>query len=597
MSGFPASLGRLLGAGLFAAVSLLAAWVPAEVWAQGGPTQLIPGVSPSDSSQSQPADTQPADTRPLDQRRPANVPEGVQIERLGAVDPAGLGLLREADGGLPRSLWQGTDRGQVERLIAAIKPTRSAAALTLTRRLLLSEADPPSGTAGQPGLFALRRARLVAIGDPDSAFQLARLAPGDSVDMQAVEAGLLADRAPEACALLPSIPEAVRDAEWRRTGAFCRVVAKDMAGANIQTGLLRERGEADPVFLTLMTALAGFGDGKPIALEAPTPLQIAMLKAAGKPPATVDGLPPAAARLVADMAAAPADTRLRAAERAFVYGAMPVEGLRTAYGRDALPPKDVAAALAGKPAEDARARAALFQAVQQAEGGVERAAALAAALDRLRGPEGGLDVRLAMAFLDRLLEIRPAPERVPLALNAARLLLVAGQEPAAAEWDQLLRWEGRGGNIDAARAAVKLYPLIAIGGSQTIVRDDLLDWIDAWRAGPKLDGFESRAVVVLSALQGLGQPVPGEVWGRLAGSPAPALGHRPNLATLRAMHAAADANRLGETIMLALLALDGESPAALEAQALATVLDSLVKVGLAREARLLALEAAIGLGL
>lgn len=577
-----ASLGALVGLVLLAA--------PAASSAQGGPVRLIPGLPGGGAA---PSEQQPDPSRPG-----APALEGVQVERLGAIDPAGLGLLREADGGLPRNLWQGTDRGQIERLVAGLRPTPSPTVLNLARRLLLSEADIPPGDTGQPGLFATRIDRLMALGDPDSAFQLARLAPGGGATMRTVDAAFLADRSQDACAALTSVPDAARDAGWSKAFAFCRVLAKDVAGGNLQAGLLRERGEADPIFLALMAQLSGYGDSKPIDIKAPTPLQIAMLKAGDKPPtaATVEAMPPAGARLVVDIAAAPAETRWQAAERAFLHGALPVEGLRAAYAKDEIAAKDVAAMLAAKAADTARARAALYQAVQRSAP-AERAKALGAALERLRSREGGLETQLAMPHLETLLAVKPAPAEIGLAPSAVRLLLVAGQEAAADEWEQLLRLEGRGGAIQAAREAVRLLPLVAIATGERLEPADLRDWIDAWRAGGPIEGFEGRAVALLSALQGLGREVPPDIWGRLAASGAPTIGRRPNVATVQAMRTAAQAGRTGETIAYVLIALGGDSAAVIEADALATVLDSLVRIGFEREARRLALEAAIGRGL
>ncbi|WP_119421639.1 hypothetical protein [Desertibaculum subflavum] len=582
MGGCRASLGALFGLIVLAA--------PIVALAQGGPVPLIPGLrgGAAPASDQRPAEGQPSGA----------VPEGVQIERLGAVDSAGLGLLRETDGGLPRSFWQGTDRAQIDRLVAAIQPTPSPAALNLARRLLLSEADMPPADGGQSGLFASRIERLTAIGDPDSAFRLARLAPGSMATMRTVDAAFLADRPQDACATLPSIPDSGRDAAWSKAFAFCRALAKDLAGANLQAGLLRERGEADPAFQALIAQLSGYGDDKLIDIKSPTPLQIAMLKAANKAPtgATVEAMPPAGARLVAEIAKVPAEIRWLAAERAFVYGAMPVEALRTAYGREEIAAKDLAAALAARTADNARFRAALFRAVQRAAEG-ERSKVLSTALERLRAREGGLDTRLAMVHLDALLGIDPVPEAIGLAPKAARLLLVAGQEAAADGWEQLLRLEGRGGALQAAREAVRLVPLLAVAAGERLEPADLRDWIDAWRAGGPIEGFEGRAVALLSALQGLGREVPPDVWGRLAAAGGTTVGRRPNVATMQAMRASAQAGRMGETIAYALIALGGDSAAALEADALATVLDSLVRIGFEREARRLALEAAIGRGL
>jgi len=570
-------------------------WLPAIALAQGGgPLRLIPqlpGVDPAPVTQPRPP-AQPA-TSPT---------EGVQVETLGIVDPGAFGILREADGGMPRSLWRGSDRAHIERLLTQLRPSVSPAALTLTRRLLLSEAEPPAGEAAQPGLFATRVDRLIAIGDPDAAFQLARMAANDPrARAPAVDAAFAAGRQEEACRLNGATPIDRHDAAWARASAFCRALSGDLVGAGIQTGLLRERGEVDATFVALMTSISGLPDNTPLDLKRPTPLDLAMLRAAKRPPsaAVIDGLSPADARFIADMEGISTELALRALERAYAHGAAPVEELRRRYESVGLKPAELEAALVGKVADNANSRAALFQAVAAAAGEAAQARALNAALNRLRNREGGLDARMAAAHLETLLSLRPATDVLDLAPSAARLLIATGQTGRAMEWLRLMEWEGRIGTIDSARSAIRLMPLFRLADRSALwfSTDELSDWIDAWRVGTRPENFESRAVALLSALQGLGVDVGTEVWNKLAAATAPSLGRRPNAATMQALRSAAHAGRLGETVLLALIALDGQSPAALEADALANVLDSLVRVDLEADARALAIEAAIGLGL
>ncbi len=569
--------------------------LPAIAAAQGGgPLRLIPqlpGVDPAPLAQ--PRFPGPSTTSPTD---------GVQVETLGTVDPAAFGLMRETDGGMPRSQWRGSNRAQIERLATQIRPSVSPAALTLTRRLLLSEAEPPAGEPGQPGLFAIRVDRLIEIGDPDAAFQLARMAANNPRALApAIDSALVAGRDEEACRLIGATPVDRQDAAWARASAFCRALSGDSVGAGIQTGLLRERGEVDATFIALMSSIAGLPDKTPIDLKAPTPLDLAMLRAAKRMPAAavIDGLSPAGARLIADVGGAPRDLALRAMERAYAYGAAPVESLRSRYESFEFKPSELEAASTGKAVQDASGRAALFQAVAAAEGEAAKAKALTVALARLRSSEGGMDARMATAHLEALLSIRPAPEVLDLAPSAARLLIATGQTSRAMEWLRLLEWEGRTGTIDAARSAIRLMPLFRLADRSTLgfPPEDLSDWIDAWRAGPRPENFDSRAVVLLSALQGLGVDVGTGIWNKLAVANASPLGHRPNAAAIQALRSAAHAGRVGETVLLALIALDGRSPAALEADALANVLDALVRVDLETDARALAIEAAIGLGL
>jgi hypothetical protein len=71
----------------------------------------------------------------------------------------------------------------------------------------------------------------------------------------------------------------------------------------------------------------------------------------------------------------------------------------------------------------------------------------------------------------------------------------------------------------------------------------------------------------------------------------------PHPAVWTALHQAAVAGRVAETIALAAQALGGEGPAGAAPQTLLAVFDALRAVGLDESARALALEAAIAAGL
>ncbi len=570
--------------------------LPAAAFAQsGGPLRLVPQLPGMETAPSQPAFPSQGDV--------PNPGGGFRVETLGAVDPGALGLIREQEGGLPRSSWRGSERAQIERLMSQLQPSASPAALTLMRRLLLSEAELPEGkSATRRGFLAVRVERLTVIGDPDAGFQLASMAGNDmTAQSLAIDAAFAAGRDDDACRLAAGVPSEGRDAAWSRASAFCRALAGDSIAAGIQTGLLRERSEADPLFVTLMGSLTGLPDASPVDLKEPTSLHLAMLRAAKRIPtsASVDNLGPAGARLVSDVEGLPPDLLLRATERAFVYGGVPVENLRSAFEGVQFKPQELTAATTGKPPGDAKGRAALYQAVVSAEGEAARIKALNAAFDRLKSRDGGFDLRAGAVYLDIVASTQPAPALLDIAPRAARLLLVAGQPERAGEWLRLMEWEGRTGTVEAARAAVRLTPLFRLvdRSSTRFASHELVDWVDAWRVGSRPDSFESRAVTLLSALQGLGFDVGPDAWNKLAAAAAPSIGRRPNVAIMQAMRSAAQAGRVGETVLLALVALDGQPAASLEADALATTLDALVRVDLEAEARALALEAAIGLGL
>src|SRR5262249_32775302 len=131
------------------------------------------------------------------------LPPGVQATPLEPLDPAWTGSL--AEGALPETLWQGTERAFAMATLPQLQPTTSPTLQDLARRLLLSNATAPSGEdpPKSRSLVALRLDRMVALGYVDAAAALIdRLSwKGDSepLDRLRVEIGFLKNDKDGAC--------------------------------------------------------------------------------------------------------------------------------------------------------------------------------------------------------------------------------------------------------------------------------------------------------------------------------------------------------------------------------------------------------------
>src|SRR6185437_11698650 len=88
------------------------------------------------------------------------------------------------DGGLGASMWKGTSRELVERLLPALTlPTDAAALNELAERFLLTTANVPEGKpSGNQSLTSMRVEKLVALGRIADAWKLAQLAKPDQID-------------------------------------------------------------------------------------------------------------------------------------------------------------------------------------------------------------------------------------------------------------------------------------------------------------------------------------------------------------------------------------------------------------------------------
>jgi hypothetical protein len=116
-----------------------------------------------------------------------------------------------------------------------------------------------------------------------------------------------------------------------------------------------------------------------------------------------------------------------------------------------------------------------------------------------------------------------------------------------------------------------------------------MDW---WQAMDVIGGEARarRATLILSALEALGARVGDAPWVPLISTGAEAV-TLPAAGTLAALKRAAAADRVGETLLLALTALDDTAPGKLDTRVLVPVMRALRAIGLGEAARALALEA------
>ena len=124
-------------------------------------------------------------------------------------------------------MWVGTGRDLVERLLPRLPATSIfPTARKLTRRLLLTAATPPAGSA-KASLIALRSERLMAMGDIAAAGALVDASPDrqSNADLTRinVERRLLEGDVAGACNLAGRVGET--SVYWQRIRIFCHAIA------------------------------------------------------------------------------------------------------------------------------------------------------------------------------------------------------------------------------------------------------------------------------------------------------------------------------------------------------------------------------------
>ena len=565
------------------------------------PVRLIP---PGGAKQPSAEPDKPPET----ETPPAAAPKGeppesdpVTATSLEVLDTASVGLIDANEGGLGVALWQGSKRALIEKLLARLPAkSRSASARELAIRLLSTRAQAPQGDSNGPDMLTSRVARLVELGAVEAASRLANLVPldraGEALTRSAVEALFLQNDNSGACQRVRDVARRSDDSYWQRAFAFCLLLSDEGARADIIVDVLAERGdESAPFFSELVETLNGGEAAVVESLPDPAGLDLAMMRAANvRLPADVLGSDrPAVLRSVAASPNAELDLRLAAGERALVYGAIDADGLNELYA--AVQWDDAALADPAKAAEGVwgpRGRALLLLSAAAADGPEAKARTLNHAFELAR-ENGGYDV-VAAASAPVLAALPQEPALAWFAPDAVSALLTAGRVEQARAWLGLAESDAEPGTV-AGEASSRLWALGLLAAPETAAAVDETA-LAAWRQSAHGDdaGTARKAeVVALSLLEALGaEPSPGR-WAELLAEGTPPRVAAPDIAWGRALQEASAAGRVGETVLIALLGLNGANGATPGAAAMRLVVESLKRVGLDSEARSLALETAV----
>jgi hypothetical protein len=581
----------------------------------------------------------------------------VEVDTLKSVDINEIGTLTSKTGALGGRMWRGTSGAMVERLIDKL-PTHapSAAMRKLMRKLLLSPAAAPKGVSNPNGLISMRFTTLVTIGALDDASKLFEILPSTRVaELTAIEADLrfLANDNARACELAEQEMIAVASAFWQKAFTFCSVLKGEKEKAQLSLSLMRELGEEDKTFLILADRLISKEKIVLSEMINPSPLHLAMSRVGNVqlPGSVISSNTPSILSAIAMSPKASMELRLEAGERADVAGALPVDVLRQMYTNVNFSKEDLANPLSRAEIEfGPMVRALLFRTSLAQTVPIAQAEATARAFILAR--DEGRYMSTVRVFWPVLKRIPPSNELLWFAPEALRALLLVGDIDAALPWYQVLQ-AGAIRNGDAKKAMALFSPLAYLfefNMSEGQNEEQLGQlWWSAMQNEPEA---EAKAVLLFTLLEALGVKISEKSWEPLIDTNSRSQKTMPNLALLtrlqvltanakmmdqlpsistnsitakssllnasnltpsapinaltRIQGAAVNENslvspmkskRVGEIVLLSLLAIGDVGPAKIEVGVLSTVLRALLAVGLDQDARALAIEAALANGL
>ena len=604
----------------------VAAPMSATAWAQSqapAPVPLVPQKALGVVTAPELGSGGPSEPAAIRTAVPNRGARGIEINPLADIAPEAIGTLGAEDGGFAIDMWDGTAREVIEDLLQRVPARMTSRTMRdLMRRLLLSVAPPPvappravASADGTPGaaarsaampsrLLVLRAQRLAELGDIPALISLLSVVPAhaeqEPLDRLQVEAFFLSHNRDEACRLVRNgIAIHHELAFWQQAMIFCNLAGGDLDRGMLGLDLMREQGLVeDPFFFALVNRFLGLTDPLP-EVETLSPLHLAMLRAAEAPlPAlALDRAAPGLLyALATDPKGEPAG-RAVAAELACAQGIVDGASLAQGYEAISFTPEQLGNPIgAAADLERHAARALFYQAARRETLSATRAEVLRVALDQ--AVEDGLFPAATALYGGVIAEIDPVPQMAWFAATAGLALYGAGEHPRASAWLALGRQEAII-NPQASAAVAVLWPYSRLAGGESFTTDGSLT---AWHDMREAAGYAPPAgalTLLRTAFQALGEQDPlswSEVATHLPRGGAQDDLAMPGAAFLYALQDASEARRLGETVLLSAIVLGEAGPAKVHDLALGAVLAALSRVGLEREARRLAIEAALARG-
>ncbi len=499
------------------------------------------------------------------------------------------------------AIWEGSAAEQIQPLIEAVPSGAPSPVMRdLTRRLLLADLPDAADPQASAALLAVRGHKLADLGLTDELAEVAaadpRILANDAIFESLIDARLLDGQDQEACVrAAPRLADPVTE-HWRQMVVYCRLVTGQASRSLDAIAEMRRTGEGDPMFLALAEAAATGGqpalpDGAWRSLANPDPMLLAMLRLAGHGVSTaaLRVRDPARLRAIARNPWTATRVRLEAGERAAASGALsPMELARLYLDVEfSQRERDTVLALAQRQGGP-EVRALLVQAASTTSEPPQSLALRRLAIDISRAEGAALGVIQAL-----LLPLDPGDVEATLALEAARSAYAAG------DWEAADRWRQRAAeqihhNPGLEAALANLWPLTLLGqpqGSVALEPGVLETWIQSEIEGAGEAGAYGAALSI-AALQALDViPQSAEIWHRFAVDDSRDTMTLPMASVWWRLPEAAEDRRVGETALLALIALGPGGPGQCHPVLLARILEALTAVGLHDEAQRIAAEA------
>ncbi len=521
----------------------------------------------------------------------------VTVMPLGASEGAAVGLLDETNGGFESTLWSSMDRAAADGLVSRLPvTTRVPPFRALARRLLVTKADSPTGTA-EHSFLTIRLQKLLDGGFIDEAGAIAASAKvADDAEFARVQADaiLYANRAADACG--DATATRLTDAApfWIELRAYCYAVSGNGGLLDLTRSVMAAQGLSDPAFDTLLDDVVAKKSKLPGDIASPTSLDLFLLRQAALPvlPPVASALGGAATLIAARDAGNSPNDRLAAAEHAIFTGALGGDELTALADAAAFSPDQLSRALdIATDLPFLKSQALLRQAALHDSDPSRKVQLVLQALQL--GQKNDLFAIAATLQHAPAASIKPIPAMRSMAALIARALLAAGDADAAQNWCDILDPKMDAGLIARLHAEMNLVASNSARQAQAQAALNYLATQMPAPGAPAVTAEQASDALVLGVYATNGEAMPQPA--RAAEAAVQYMlwaGRRPAPADMQRLENALDARgHRGEALVSVLNIVGEKGPADLAPDVTLRLVTALVEEGMADTARGFAIDA------
>ena len=566
-----------------------------ETWGAGGIEHDIE-VNPLEDIEEQAIDSESENIKKK---------KGIKSIELKNIDPNTIGVLSNKEG-LGYEMWKGSERKFVEKYLALLPINKeSNVAIDLTKKLLLTSANTPSGE-GENNLFTIRIKKLLELGDLENTKllidSLSDYEKNEEIQKIEIEINLSFNNFDLVCS---SIDEKIKkyksDIYWKKIQIFCQILNDEIHKANLGLSLIKEHENFnDDIFLNIVDSLI-YKEEIDISQYADIDLLNLTMTRIGKIILSDDlSFPndPLFLSMLYRMPNVPIETRIRALEQSQKLISIPEDIIQEMYNSYEIKENETKFSLDSDfPDLGPATQAILYQRAIKEDSNENKAKIIKQAFNLAQENKNySLIVKLN---LETLLEIKASKKLLWFANTASKALFYLDELEMAFDWYVLLI-NNRNDNINIFIDLMEIWPIAEIfklyekdyqnKKELNISQEEIIESISKFQLQGETLSFNT---IGLYFLETFGIKINPSIWIATLEENQDNSLIMPNSSIISLIDFATKNNRVGEAVLLILIAADGNELIKFNPFFLQKIITSLDRLGLGDKVKDLIIETLI----